>query len=202
MKKKWFLVIPLCLAVFGTACSTAWVSTLDSILAAAAPALINILEIAAAANGSQVSPMLETKINTDAADLKQLAAAFAADGNSGNVCQDLTAAVNTYQGDLQLVLQVAQVSDPNTQTKIQLLSTLVAGTISAITAVIPSCGSAATAKAFNVTGPEPDVRNFVTSYNAILVRKTGNAKVDAKTSKLKIHQHSKFWRYASGGLLK
>ena len=43
MKK--ILVVALSLALFSTACSTAWVSTLDSILSAAAPALIDILQI-------------------------------------------------------------------------------------------------------------------------------------------------------------
>ena len=43
--KKTCLSFALSLVLFCTACSTAWVSTLDSILAAAAPALINILQI-------------------------------------------------------------------------------------------------------------------------------------------------------------
>lgn len=201
MKK--LLVVPvLALAIFCTACSTAWVSTLDSILAAAAPALIDILQIAAVAGGAQVNPTTEAKINTDAADLKTLAAAFAADSNSGTVCQNLTAAVATFQGDIQLVLQVAQVSDQNTQTKITLLVGLATSAVSAITAEIPSCGGTASSKAFNVTQPPLNIRNFVESYNSILVKKTGNAKVDAKTAKLKIHQHSKLWRYATAGLLK
>src|SRR5580700_4465280 len=56
------LVAVLSLALLCTACSTAWVSTLDAILAAAAPALIDILEIVAAANGQRVSAAEVTKI--------------------------------------------------------------------------------------------------------------------------------------------
>src|SRR5713101_587860 len=57
------LVVALSLAMFCTACSTAWVSTLDSILAAAAPALINILQIVAVAKGQPINSNLSAKIN-------------------------------------------------------------------------------------------------------------------------------------------
>ncbi len=56
------LIVVLSLAMFCTACSTAWVLTLDSILAAAAPALINILQIVAVANGQPVNANLAAKI--------------------------------------------------------------------------------------------------------------------------------------------
>ena len=62
---KSVLVVVLSLVVLCTACSTAWVSTLDSILAAAAPALVNILQIVAVANGQPVNSNLEAKINAD-----------------------------------------------------------------------------------------------------------------------------------------
>jgi len=71
------LVVSLSLAKLCTACSTAWVSTLDSILAAAAPALIDILQIAAVANGQPINPSQEEKINADATVIKTLAADFA-----------------------------------------------------------------------------------------------------------------------------
>jgi hypothetical protein len=67
------LVVALSLSMFCTACSTAWVSTLDSILAAAAPALINILQIVAVANGQPVNATLAAKINADATIIKTLA---------------------------------------------------------------------------------------------------------------------------------
>src|SRR5271170_4138361 len=104
------LVLLLSVAMFSTACSTAWISTLDSILAAAAPALINILQIVAVANGQPVNAALAAKINADAAAIKTLAGDFAKDTASGpGVCQQLQGAVSAYQGDQQLVLQVAQV---------------------------------------------------------------------------------------------
>lgn len=195
------LIVVLSFALLSTACSTAWVSTLDSILAAAAPALINILQIVSIANGRQMNSNLAAKINGDAAAIKTLAADFAKDGGS-SACNTLQNAVATYQVDQTLVLQLAQVSDSKTQTKISLLTDLVSGTIGAISAAIPAC-QAPTSSAENASAePLLKLRNFVASYNVILTAKTGNAAVDAVTPKLVIHQHSKVARYVSLGYLK
>ena len=196
------LVVVLSLAMLCTACSTAWVSTLDAILAAAAPALINILQIVAVANGQPVNANLAAKINTDATIIKTLAGDFAkaSSGSAPGVCQQLQAAVNVYQADQQLVLQIAQVGDSNTQTKITLLADLVAGTVNAILAVIPSCQNAAVTRNMK-TAPSYSVSSFANHYNSILLAPTGNAAVDAATPKLKLHQHSKLVRAVTFGRL-
>jgi hypothetical protein len=196
------LAVAVFFAMLCTACSTAWVSTLDSIMTAAAPALINILQIVAVADGQPVNANLAAKISADATVIKTLAADFAqaSSGSVPGVCQQLQAAVGAYESDQQLVLQAAQVSDSNTQTKITLLANLVAGTVSAITAVIPSCGNTASfqnAKAMLPRG----VSSFAAQYNRILVTPTGNAAVDATTRKLKLHQHSLFLRSLTFGRL-
>lgn len=198
---KNILIVVLSIAMLSTACSTAWVSTLDSILVAASPALINILQIVSVANGQPMNSNLEAKISGDAAAIKMLAADFARDGGS-NACTTLQNAVATYQVDQALVLQLAQVKDSNTQAKISLLADLVSGTVQAITAVIPACQEPTPlAKSINAE-PPLKLRNFVASYNVILTARTGNAAVDAATPKLVIHQHSKMARYASLGYLK
>lgn len=193
-------VVVLSLAMFCAACSTAWVSTLDSILAAAAPALINILQIAAVANGKPMDSNLAAKINADAAVVKTLAGDFskASSGSAPGVCQQLQAAVGAYQADQVLVLQVAQVSDPKIQTKITLLANLVAGTVQAITAVIPSCQ--ANAQAFEASPPY-NLSTVIDHYNRVLVAPTGNAAVDAATPALKVHRHSKLVRALTFGQL-
>jgi hypothetical protein len=195
------LVAVLSLALLCTACSTAWVSTLDSILAAAAPALIDILEIAAAANGQTVSTAEVAKINNDAASIKTLAADFASASSlaAPGVCSQLQAAISTYQADQQLVLSTALVGEVNTQTKIALLSNLIAGTVDAILAVIPSC-QASPSPAFK-SNPPLSLKNFVASYNATLTAKTGNSAVDALTANLKLHQHSRVLRALTFGRL-
>ena len=198
MKKM--LAVVVSLAMFCTGCSTAWVSTLDCLLAAAAPALTNILQIAAVANGRPMNSGLATKISADAAAIKTLAGDFArvSKESAPGVCHALTAALNVYESDQQLVLQVAQVADPATQMKIKLLTDLVASTIQAITAVIPSCGAPAQG---NKVAPPYNVAGFTESYNAILVAPTGNAAVDAATQNLKLHRHSAFVRAVTLGAL-
>jgi hypothetical protein len=188
-------IFVLSLAMFCTACSSTWVSTLDSILAAAAPALINILQIVAVANGQPVNSGLAAKINTDAAVIKTLVGDFAVASSltAPGVCSQLQAAVSAYQADQGLVLQVAQVSDQNTQTKIALLADLVGGTVVAIESVIPSCQSASAAKSFR-SAPPYSITTFVNRYNGILVMPTGNPAVDATTQKLRLHRHSAFLR--------
>jgi hypothetical protein len=200
---KIILVFTLSVAIVLTGCSAAWISTIDSILAVAAPALIDILQIVAVANNQPLNSGLAAKINTDASAIELLARDFAkaSSASSSGICQQLEAAINTYEIDQQLVLQVAQVSDTNTQTKITLLADLVAGTIQAITAVIPSCQNAASTRGFKVRS-DLTLRDFVTEYNAILKIETGNAAVDALTPKLAIHQHSKIERAMTLGLLK
>jgi hypothetical protein len=197
---KQALVVVVSLAMLSTACSTAWVSTLDSILAAAAPALVNILQIVAVANGKPMNSNLAAKINADAAVIKTLAADFvkASSASAPGVCQQLQAAVSAYQTDQQLVLQAAQVTDSNTQTKITLLSDLVASTLDAITAVIPSCQNASAARSMKAAPPY-NAATFADDYNSILLSPTGNAAVDAATPKLKLHRHSKFFRSVTFG---
>jgi hypothetical protein len=189
MKKV--LIVALSLAMFCTACSTAWVSTLDSILAVAAPALINILQIVAVANGQPVDGNLTTKIDADATIVKTLAGDFAMASSltAPGVCLQLQAAVSVYQADQTLVLQVAHVSDANTQTKITLLADLVGGTVVAIESVIPSCESGPAANTLRSTPPY-SLTTFVNRYNGVLVMPTGNPAVDAVTRKLKLHRHS------------
>ncbi len=207
MKKQFALPLILTVALFATACSTAWVSTLDSILAAAAPALVDILQIVAVASNQPLNSNLVTKINSDAGDIKTLAQDFATASTTAGpgVCKQLQAAIGAYQADQNTVLQLAQVSDSKTQTKITLLATLVAGTVGAITEAIPSC------QQINVTAPPPaafrgapplTLSKFTDSYNAVLTTKTGNVAVDALTPQLVIHKHSKFVRKVTFGLAK
>ncbi len=196
------LVLVLSLAMVCTACSTAWVATLDSILAVAAPALVNILQIVAVANSKPMNSNLAAKISADASVIETLAIDFAkaSSASAPGACQQLRAAVSAYQSDQQLVLQIAQVSDPNTQTKIALLAGLVADTVNAITAVIPACQNAASRQSFRAAPPY-SVSNFTAHYNSILTAPTGNATVDAATPKLKLHQHSKLVRALTFGRL-
>lgn len=201
--KRSLLAIILVLTMFCSSCSTAWVTTLDSILAAAAPALVNILQIVAIAKGAPLNAQLAAKVNGDAATIKSLAADFstASAAAAPQVCAQLNAALQTYSADQSQILALAQVGDVNTQTKITLLAGLVSGTVQAILAVIPQCQAAPVALKATAT-PPLKLSAFVADYNAILTAKTGNAAVDKMTPKLKIHQHSKAVRVLTLGLMK
>ncbi len=199
MRKALIATLLLPILMFCTACSAGWVSTLDSILAVAAPALVNILEITALAKGQEVNAAEVSKINQDTAAIRTLAADFAQASSlaAPGVCSQLQASIATYQADQQLVLATAQVSDANTQTKIALLSNLVAGTVDAILGLIPSCEAAQPA-AMRATAPA-SLKMFVDSYNKILTAGTGNAAVDGLTPKLKLHQQARVLRALTFG---
>lgn len=198
MKKT--LAVALTCAMFGTACSTAWVATVDSILAAAAPALINILQIVAVANGQPLNTNLAARVGADSTLIRTLAADFAkaSSGSAPAVCQQLQAAVSVYEADQQLVLQAAQVSDSNTQSKIMLLAGLVAGTVNAIAGAIPPCQQTFSPRRMEAAAPY-QVSTFAAHYNSILVAKTGNAAVDAITPELKLHQRSRLLQAVTFG---
>src|ERR1700722_5125406 len=119
LSMKATLVVALALAMLATGCSPAWVVTLDSILAAAAPPLIKIFQIVAWGQGQPIKNNLGAKLNDDPAAIKPLAADFtkASSGSAPGICQELQAGVNAYEADQQLVLQVAQGRAPSTQTK-------------------------------------------------------------------------------------
>lgn len=201
--KKYLVAVVLACVIATTGCSAAWVSTLDTILAVAAPALINILEIAAIAKGETPDAAQIAKVQKDADEVRTLAADFAKASSvaSPGVCAQLQAAIGAYQQDSQTILSLAQVSDTNTQTKINLLAGLVSGTVSEILTLVPSCSSTKMSMSYNMTQPPLKVRTFVSTYNAILTTKTGNQKVDAFTPTKKIHAHGKMMRYGSLGLL-
>jgi|SRR5579871_3320979 len=200
--RKPLLACVLCVSLVTAGCSTAWVSTLDNILVAAAPALINILNIIAIAKGIPPNLALEGKINADAATIKTLAADFAAASSSAapNACSQLQAAISTYASDQAQVMSLAQVSDPATQTKIETLSALVGGTVTAVLAVIPACQQAATMKASLEAKAVPlPLKTFVKSYNETLAVKTGNPAVDSYTKNHAIHVHGKVLRTLTFG---
>lgn len=206
LKKKFLSVALVACLGFATipmqGCSTAWVTTFDNILIASAPALIDILNIIAIAQGKPMDSTLVAKITADTATLKATAADFAAASASAapTACAQLQAAIQVYATDEAQVVALISSLDPATQSKVAALSALVAGTVTAILAVIPSCQQAATMKAsFEKTAVPLPLKTFVDSYNTVLVAPTGNAKVDAFTKAHKIHVHSKLVRVLTFG---
>lgn len=185
-----------------TACSTSWLTTLDDILAVAAPALVNILNIFAVAENQQPNVALAAQITADTSRVKSLAHDFANASSSAapGVCEQLNAAVSVYSQDEQQVIALARVKDPAVQSKIAVLSGLVATTIQSITSVIPNCADAAKARRY-AAEPPMNLKRFVADYDATLVAPTGNTAVDKATPKMKLHKGSRVAHYASFGIL-
>jgi len=203
--RRSLLAVILVLTMSLSGCSTAWVTTLDSILAAAAPALINILQIVALSKGTPFNSQLAAKVNADAAALKQSAQDFAtASAAAGpGACSQLQAALNTYQSDLPAVMAVAQVSNAATQNKIETLSALIVGVFDSVEPLIPNCQAPKDMSLTGVkSGPPMNVKNFVQSYNAVLVSPTKDEKVDSATPKMKIHGHGWVVRTVTFGVAK
>lgn len=84
--------------------------------------------------------------------------------------------------------------------KITLLSNLAEGTVDAVLAVIPSCQAAKFA--MPLSAPPLSLMEFVTSYNAILMTKTGDPAVDTLTPNLKLRRHSGILRALTLGRLR
>lgn len=201
MKK---LIPVIALLLLTTACGN-WLTELDSILAAAAPALINILQIAALAEGKTVDAALETKINGDAALLKTELANYnsAVASAQPSICPQVQAALNTYEADLPAVLAAAQVSNQNTASKIESLSALIVGVFGTIEPLIPGCQLPVNAAAKSRFRSQPtDLKTFKSSYNGVLTSPVGIPAVDAATPKMRLPEHSRAMRYLTFGIAK
>jgi hypothetical protein len=202
------LALILCCTMFLSGCG--WLSTAESILSAAAPALLNILQIVAVVNGRPMDSGLAAKINGDAANLKTVLSDYAAAQAAAKpgMCPQLQAALNLYESDLPLVMQVAQVSDQNTQSKILILSGLIVGVFNTLEPLIPGCQAPPSASVrtmtanLNLRPATVDLHTFIPAYNAALTSPTGNPTLDEATKRMKLHRHSKAVRIITFGIAK
>ena len=196
------IALSYCLILQG--CSVTWVGTVDKLLAVAAPALNNILSIVSLATNKPVNQALEDKITQDAANLKKLAADFASasGSNAPTACQELQAGVAVLNDDAATVLSIVQSIGPAGGNLAAIFAAADSFVI-AIVALIPSCKTPA---ALRLSIPKAvaaiDSNKMVSTYNAVLVVPSGNAKVDEYAKSHKIHAHSKVVRILSFGKLK
>jgi hypothetical protein len=205
MKKK-LLSLTLCGTMFLYGCSTSWLTTVSSILAAAAPALINILQIAALAEGKPMDSGLAAKVNGDAANLKKVLSDYqvASTAAQPGMCSQVQATLNVYEEDLPAVLAVAQVSNQNVQSKIAAISALTVRLFASSEPLIPGCQAPPSPKAMMATlhPASVDLKTFIPAYNAALTSPTGHPAVDKATPGMKLHEHSKAVRMLTLGIAK
>lgn len=176
------------------ACSTTWIAKFDTIIAAAAPALVNVLNIVAIAEGKPVDAVLEAKISTDTANLKiiaaQLAAASAA--TAPTFCAQTKAAVQVINDDAQVILQIVQVSSAAGTTNALLVFEAADAIVLTITSLIPSCATPVAARELARAKLNTlDANALISNYNHALTQPTGFPAIDAYNRSHQIHAHSK-----------
>jgi hypothetical protein len=214
MAKAWLAVV-LCGTVMWTACSMAWIGEAEQIAAALIPAVTNIVALVAALQGNKVSDAdLLTIQNTSAeveADLQLMESLMAAYQNADarlqpGLLNQIQAAIDSVQSSLSGLLAGLHIKDAATQAKVSAVIGLALAEVESLAAIVPlvnpnaSAGMMAARKAR--TRAPLTANEFVSSYNATMTAKTGNAELDRAAAGLKIRLHSRIVRWASAGILK
>lgn len=211
------LALLLAAILLFTACSTAWISEAEQIVAVLVPAAANIVALAAALQGNSVSAAdLQTIQNASSqagADLQLIQSLITAyqkaDASAQpGILNQIQAALNTVQSTLNGLLPALHIKDAATQAKITAVVGLVISEIDSLAAILPMVNSSASPQMMSAAAkqarkqPPLTANQFAASYNATMTAKTGQAKLDAVTVGLQIHAHPKAERWASAGFLK
>ncbi len=209
------LTVVLCLTITLAGCSTAWIGEAEQVVAALIPAAANIIALVAAMQGKGVSAAdLQTIQNAGSqagADLQLVQSLIAAYQKADATAQpgilnQIQAAIGAVQASLQGLLPALHIQDAATQTKITAVVGIVLSEVQSLAAIVPLVsGNASPAMMAKVAMKRPlalTANEFVTSFNATLTAKTGNAELDRATAGLQIHRHGKAARWATVGVLK
>jgi hypothetical protein len=211
------MALLLCGTMLWTACSTAWIGEAEQIVAALIPGMANLVTLVATLQGKTVS----------AGDLQTIQSAGAQAGEDLQLMQSLIAqyqkadaaaqpgllnqiqiAMSAVQATLNNLLPALHIKDAATQAKITAVVGILLAEVQSVAAIVPlvnpsaSQGMMAMAAKQVKKQPPLTASEFVSSYNATLTAKTGNAELDRATAGMRIHLHGKFARWASAGLLK
>ncbi|HEY4902658.1 MAG TPA: hypothetical protein VIH89_04225 [Candidatus Sulfotelmatobacter sp.] len=211
------LALVLCATVILSACSTAWISQAEEIVAALIPAAANIVALVAALQGGNVSAQdlqaIQTAGTQATADLQLLQSLIAeyekADAQAQpGILNQIQTAIETAQSNLSAILPTLHIKDAATQAKITAVVGVVLSEVQSLAAIVPLVNPQASAAMVHVAErqatkqPPLTANEFVSSYNATMTAKTGNPALDQATSGLRIHAHGKLSRWATGGVLK
>jgi hypothetical protein len=213
------LALVLCLTITLGGCSTAWIGEAEQIVAALIPAAANIITLVAALQGKSVSAAdLETiqKAGTQAgADLQLVQSLIAAYQKADAAAQpgilnQIQAAIGAVQASLQGLLPALHIQDAATQAKVTAVVGIVLSEVQSLAAIVPLVSgkaetpTVAAKNAARMGQPQMPLtaREFVSSFNATLTAKTGNAGLDRATGGLQIHMHGKIARWATAGVLR
>jgi hypothetical protein len=198
----------LCATMVLTACSTAWITEAEEIVAALIPAAANLLTLIGALEGKGVSTQdlqlmqsVSTQAQTDLQLIDTLVTQYqqAMDAaTQATLLVKIQTAIATVQTNLSALLPALHITDAATQAKVTAVIGLILAEVQSLEAIIPvitSGASAAKASAKLKTAkvkPPLSASQFRASYNAIMTAKTGNATLDAAAAKCKLRGPG-FW---------
>lgn len=213
---KVLLAMVLCGALMLTACSTTWINEAEQIVAALIPATANIVTLVATLQGNVSTADLEmvqgagTQAGADLQLMQSLITQYQkADATAKpGIANQIEAAISAVQATLNGLLPALHIKDAATQAKITAVVGILLSEVQSVASIVPLASPSASPgmmamaakqvrKQAPLTGGE-----FVTSYNATMTAKTGNAELDHATGGLRIHLHGRSTRWASMGLLK
>src|SRR5271170_5935255 len=204
----------LCGTSMWTACSTAWISEVEQIVAALIPATANIVTLVATLQGKDVSASDLQRIQSAGtqaeADLQLMQSLITryqkADATAQpGLLNQIQAAMSAVQLTLNGLLPALHIKDAATQAKITAVVGILLSEVQSVAAIVPLVNPSAStemmARAAKQVKKQPPLTasEFVSSYNATMTAKTGNADLDHAAAGLGIHLHGKFARWASAG---
>jgi len=207
----------LCGTSMWTACSTAWISEVEQIVAALIPATANIVTLVATLQGKDVSASDLQRIQSAGtqaeADLQLMQSLITryqkADATAQpGLLNQIQAAMSAVQLTLNGLLPALHIKDAVTQAKITAVVGVLLSEVESMGAIVPLVNSSVSPATMAMGARQAKMRppltasEFVSSYNATITAKTGNAELDHATSGLRIHLRWKFERWATAGLLK
>lgn len=191
--KKSIQALILAATIFLTSCSTNWLTTFDSYVGLAAPAVVEVIVAIDSAEGIPVDPNITAKIENDAAALKQLGQSIvnATSQNLPTACAAFNVGLDTFVSDIPSLITISQVSNPALVAEINGGIILVQGILKEIEVPIAACQAAThgleARKALEtglakITSPS----DFVVQFNKLNLGK-------------KLHVHPWYVRYLTFG---
>jgi len=213
------LALVLCMTILLAGCSTAWIGEAEQVVAALIPAVANIVTLVAALQGKSVSAAdMQTiqKAGTQAgADLQLVQSLIAAYQKADATAQpgilnQIQTAIGAVDASLQGLLPALHIQDATTQSKITAVVGIVLAEVQSLAAIVPLVSAKSEAPTLAAKNAARmghaqlplTAREFVSSFNATLTAKTGNAELDRAAAGLEIHMHGKVARWATAGVLR
>lgn len=215
IQKRWMAGALFCGVMMLTACSTAWITTAEQIVAVLIPATANLMTLVATFRGGVTAADLQAIENTGAqagADLQLLQSLITAYQKADAAAQpgllnQIQAAVNDVQSNLNGLLPALHIKDAAMQAKVTAVVGLLLSEVQSMAAIVPLVNPGAAPAMVRLAAtqarkqPPLTAGEFAVSFNATMTAKTGNESLDRTTSGLRIHAHGKFERWASAGIV-